>query len=336
MNFAATMCENGSMQRRIVFAIVAGVSMAGGFFACGLDEAGQSSDGGSDVTVSDVVSDVVSDKPLDVTPGCLTLDATACVDAAIPSDFFPVAFAPSAQAACPGKAGDYQDAQAYTTGAAYVPGSCTCGCTVSGSYSCAGALATGSHSGSCDNTATYDAGNAATCFPTTQSDNNLSVGPVPTKSGTIGCDASALTSGAVTVDAATMCKPNCTADFCGMAAPFARCIASTTNTTCPGPFQNKHTIAPAGSAKAQCDPCGCSVAPSADCTATVTPFKNNGDCGAGALPNITPNGTCQPLGGGNNALSFLYTPIVPDAACAPGPGSGTAVYSQSLTICCLP
>jgi hypothetical protein len=333
MNFAATMCENRAMRRRILFAIATGISFAVGFVACGLDESGVVSDGGSDVTVSDVVPDT----PLDVTPGCLTLDASACVDAAIPSDFFPVAFSPSAQASCPGKPGDYQDAQAYTTGAAYVPGSCTCGCTVSGTYSCAGALATGSHSGSCDNTATYDAGNTATCFPTTQSDNNLSVGPVPTKSGSVVCDASAGAMGAVTVDAATMCKPYCTADFCGISAPFSRCIASTTNTTCPGAFQDKHTIAPPGAAKAQCDPCTtCTVVSNGDCTATVTPFKNNADCGTGALPNITANGTCQTLGGGNNALSFLYTPTVPDASCTPGAGSGTAVYSQSLTICCLP
>lgn len=321
------------MRRRLVFAVGASLSFALGFVACGLDENGQGVDGGADVVT---IPDVISDKPLDVTPGCLTLDATACIDAAIPADFFPVAFSPSAQTACPGKAGDYQDAQAFVTGAKLVQGSCTCGCTTFGSYSCVGALATGSHSGACDNTTTYDAGNAATCFPTTQSDPNLSVGPVPTKSGSVVCDASATASGSVTFDAATMCTPNCSADFCGVAAPFARCIASTTNTTCPGPFTDKHTIGPQGSAIPKCDPCTCSVAPSADCTATVTPFKNNADCGANALPSITPNGTCQNLGAGNNAQSFLYVPVVPDASCTPGTGSGSAGYSQSLTICCLP
>src|SRR5947209_7445325 len=111
------------MRRRLVFAVGVGVSLSLGFIACGLDEDGRATDGGADVTLSDATPDT-KPKP-DALPGCDQIDATACVDAAVP-DGWKLALIGTGDLACPNtvdftKQG-YLDSLTPTSG-------CSCNCT---------------------------------------------------------------------------------------------------------------------------------------------------------------------------------------------------------------
>src|SRR5580765_7806453 len=162
MNFAATMCENRPMRRRIVFALGLGASIAGGFIACGIDEHGALQDGGgTDATTNDAPLDAPLDVPIDVPQACKTLDATACIDAAIP-DGWTLAVITAGDQLCPTTV-DYDKTTFLTNLDA---GSlCACSCTVSGSVDCSGTHEAGS-GGSCNDNSRwvlFNAGNDASC-----------------------------------------------------------------------------------------------------------------------------------------------------------------------------
>ena len=314
---------------------------AGAFAACGLDESGLvGAEGGVDVTVMDVPVDVPvdvpMDVPLDVPQACSTLDASACVDADLPDGWTYVAFA-TGDTACP--AGDYTKST-YLEKPTPEAGACSCTCTPSGTYSCAGTIAFGYGGGSCTNTKTsFDGGDDAACVVTGGNDPHLAVGPLPTPSGgTAACAPSATGTKAWSATDTTACTPGCTVDYCGLPGPFKRCVLSTTSTTCPAPFVAAAKVGPASAVAVTCAQCTCAGTPSGPCTATITPYGSN-DCTGTPYNDVAPDASCVNFGGGNNVPSFAYAPgPQPPPACslAGSSGTGSADFTQAATICCLP
>ena len=147
------------MRRGVVLAVFVVIPIAGAFVACGLDESGTAADGSVDVTTkdgaADVVSDVISDAPIDVPQACSTLDATACVDAGLPDGWTFAAVAPG-DTPCPSS--DYtQNVYIHDPVA---DGGCLCACTASGSFDCSGSVNAGTQPGCNGNKSfTFDAGN---------------------------------------------------------------------------------------------------------------------------------------------------------------------------------
>jgi len=328
MNFAATMCENGSMRRRLLFAIVAALSAAGGFVACGLDENGQASDGGMDAT-SDVVNDVPLDVPADVPQACSTLDASACVPLGLPDGGWTYALVAPSDTACP--AGVFKARTVYATNPTFEAGACSCGCTTSGSYSCAGTLTLSYMTGGCNKTETFDAGDEAGCFDTNQ-DPNIAISSLPSVSGTVVCDASTTTGAAYNAGAATACTPDCTVDYCGSTGAFHRCVvAPGASLACPSPFTVNAGPVMGSSVMASCGACGCIVGTPAACGATIQAYKNT----ACDMLLGTVSSTCT--GESAQVKSIYYTPSVPDASCSAASNAlGTIGVTQPVTVCCLP
>ena len=226
--------------------------------------------------------------------------------------------------------------QLYYTNPQAEAGACTCGCTATGSYSCAGLVHAGSQSGNCNGVTEWiEAGDTPGCYPTPKVDPNLSVGPPPVPSGAVVCDAGVTVNQLWSATEVTACTPACTADYCGLTT-FSRCVATTTGASCFGPFTQQRKIGPANAIAVTCSPCGCNVSPAA-CGATVEAFTS-ADCGAGTLGTIGADASCNNLGGGNNAASFRYAPTIPTPQCAVAGegGVGSASFAQFVTVCCMP
>jgi hypothetical protein len=331
------------MWRRVALVTMVLTSAAGIFVACGLDESGlESADASLDVGSSDTsFKDTSSDAPFDVVinPGCKTLDATACLDADVPDGWTLVGLATS-NTACPSN--DYSPAQ-YVDNLELEAGACSCTCTSSGSYSCAGSYtyAWGGGGGGCmqgTQDASFAAGDDASCVTFNGNDHHFEVygaNPTPTPVD-VGCDAS-LGGMGWTSDPVTTCTPSCAADYCHIAAPFMRCIISTTETTCPAPFVGSQStsvpaqIGPTGAVAVSCNGCGCSAGPQSGCDASFAAF---GSGGCTSFIHAVPLDDCQDWGG--NVNSFSYTPNDPPVACQPSGGGGKATFSTPITVCCLP
>lgn len=327
------------MRRRSVFAVLAGVSLAGGFVACGLDENGQADGGGVDATSGDAPIDVLLDVPIDVPQACKTLDASACIgDASVPDGWTLVVITPGDQI-CPVTT-DYDKTSFLTN--LQPQGICTCSCTVSGAVDCSGRLDAGSGGGCTDpNKHTiFDAGNDAMCVVTNWTDKNYQIQAPPTSTASLGCDASNGPAPGWSADAETFCTPKCTADYCNVGSTYKRCIVASQSLSCPpGPFSVAQPIfgVEAG-VVTQCTGCGCNVNPTGKCTATIQPF-NGTNCDT-AVDDASPaGGSCQQGNGSGanaNVNSFSYVPIVPDASCSTTGGTASAQFAGTVTVCCLP
>ena len=325
------------MRRRIVFALLVGLSIAGGFIACGLDEHGEASDGGIDATI-DAPSDVVIDAPIDVPQACKTLDATACSDADLPDGWTYTVV--TRNSICPTTV-DYQ-MNTYLTELA-PSGGCTCGCTTSGKVDCSGTLEAGSGS-NCDDSSKwflFDAGNDAACVTTNWGDPHYGVPGPPSSATGVTCDASVLTPSGWDASAVTTCTPQCTADYCAVGNTFKRCIISNGDQACIAPFTQKQLpIGVDAGITTSCTGCGCGINPIAQCTATIQPFSDP-SC-ATAIDAASPaNGTCYDTkvgGAPGQVKSFFYNPTVPTATCSPSAITGTASaqFASTVTVCCLP
>jgi len=325
------------MRRRFVFALVVGGTIGAGFVACGLDEHGEATDGGVDATSNDSPnSDALPDVPIDVPQACKTLDASACVDAAVP-DGWTLAVITAGDQLCPTTV-DY-DKTTFLTNLA--PQSlCNCGCAVSGAVDCSGTLEAGSGNPTCNEGAHWflvDAGNDAACFNTAWNDPHYAVPAPPTSTANVKCDASAPAPG-WTASTETSCTPKCTADFCGVGSTYQRCILSGQNLPCPAPFTKSQPVfgIEAG-VVTSCSGCACSV-DAGRCSAIIQPF-NNPNCDTANDDASTTNGTCltsTTTGGGGKVNSFSYLPVVPQATCTAGGGTPSAQFASSVTVCCLP
>ncbi len=304
--------------------------------ACGIDESGLLPDDASlgDSGDSSITDSGPADVPADIPQGCKTLNTSACIDADIPDGWTLVALATTPVTCTP----DY-DQQQYVHDLQLEAGSCACGCTSTGSYSCGGSVAFGSNCGpcsgvgSCSNKGTFDAGDDAGCVPTGFTNSpDIAIGPLPTPtSGSAGCDAS---TGAVgyTSSALTACVPKCTADYCNIGSAFKRCIIST-QPTCPAPFVNRDTMGSAGVVSATCDPCTCKTNPVGSCSASIT-YYGTTDCTTTAVGTSTAP-TCK--GTGQTSLgSFTYTPTDPTVSCAASAADGSVGFGSPITVCCMP
>lgn len=294
--------------------------------ACGLDESGLlpgdaslGGDGGS----SDVLEEPI---------GCQAVDASACIDAAIPANWSLIAFSASSTS-CPG---DF-DSKQFSDKLQLEAGACACGCTPSGSYSCSGSVQFGDNCGNCgggvggcSQNGTLDAGNAAACVPAFNQPDFGIAAPPSLSAGTASCDASVTGNQATTATAVTVCAPHCTADYCA-ASGFQRCIVSQTETQCPSPFLATDTIGDPSAVTVACG-CSCTAAPNGSCTASVVAYSGAG-C-TGNTTNVNVPG-CETTGGTGMA-SFRYTPTVPTVGCAPVQGDAGVAFNAPLTVCCLP
>lgn len=325
------------MRRRVVLALIASVTIACGFVACGLDEHGEATDGGSaDATSNDspIVNDAPIDVPIDVPQACKTLDATACVDAAVP-DGWTFAVITQGDQLCPTTI-DY-DKSTYLTNLA--PQSlCACTCAVSGTVDCSGLVEAGTQPG-CNGSKSlvFDAGNDAACINVNWGDPHYAVATPPTSTAKVSCDASAPAPG-WTASTETSCTPKCTADYCNVGSTYKRCIVSNQNLLCPAPFTVAQPVfgIEAG-VTTSCTGCGCTVT-SAKCGATIQPFNSN-SCDNAVDDASAANGTCNTTpgsGGSAQVNSIMYTPIVPAAGCSAAGGTPSAQFGSTITVCCLP
>lgn len=323
------------MRHRLVFAaLLVGPALAAAA-ACGLDENGLL---GPDASLESGTDVVIIDVSVDVPQGCQTLDVSACADAAAPSGWSYAAVV-LADAECPSVA---YEKTPLLFGPQVAPGGCACGCTVDGGYSCAGTLMAGSKNPNCNGAGTpapFDAGDDGNCFDPGWNDPHISITSLPTPSGSPTCNASETGDGGWTASAATTCTPACDAsDFCALAAPYHRCVVSTTSTTCPAPFTaGQALLGTAANVSVVCNACGCQVpAPTSGCDASVYAFTGD-QCSGGEAGPIPTNGTCVDTGGGHNINSFFYTPLPPPATCTPSDAGGSAsLQGGVLTVCCLP
>jgi hypothetical protein len=325
------------MRRRVVFAGLVGATLAGGFIACGIDENGQSSDGGLDATFDSPVIDSPLDVPIDVPQACKTLDATACIgDASVP-DGWTYTVITAGDMLCPTTL-DY-DKTNFLTGLA-PQGGCVCSCAASGTIDCSGTIEAGSQGGNCDGRWTFfDAGNDAACITTSWADPHYAVPTPPTSTAKAQCDASGTPPG-WTASTETSCTPKCTADYCNVGNTYKRCIITSQNLLCPAPFtQAQPTFGVEAGVVTSCSGCGCAIN-SGKCSATIVPF-NTTSCDT-ALADASPaNGVCNATGIGGSpgqVNSFMYTPTVPPVSCAPTAITGTssAQFAGTVTVCCLP
>jgi hypothetical protein len=330
----ATMCETLMMRRGLVLAVFVVLPVAGAFVACGLDEGGTASDASVDVTkdgAADVISDVIADVPIDVPQACATLDATACVDAALPSGWTYAAVA-DGDLTCPSN--DYAKNSYFAQ--PKPDAGCLCGCAASGTLNCSGSINAGTQA-NCNggNSFVFDAGNDAACIDTSWNDKHIAIGPLPAvKTTNAQCDASAPPPG-WTASAATACTPNCAADYCAATGAFQRCIVSTTSQACPAPFTKQAaSLGTAQQITTSCTGCTCAIKDT-PCAATIVAYQNTG-CSqaiAGAIPT---DGSCPPQLP-SNINSFSYQPSVPQPQCAvTAGGTASAGFTQSITVCCLP
>jgi len=329
--------------RAFFVAFSVGASLAAAA-ACGIDETGLVSDASTDATAPKdvVVADVPEpmDVQIDVPQACSTLDASACVDAALPSGWTYLVAA-QGDASCP--TGDYEDEVTYATAPVAAGNACTCTCTPSGSYSCAGAVSAGSGGATCNvETYVFDAGDDASCPDPRFNSPYVSVGPTPAPTSVdASCATNDTGSHAFTTSTATGCTPGCAADYCNVGDGFARCIVTTSQSptlqACPAPFTHGPiAVGAAGNVAVACSGCQCAASPAGPCTAAVTPYSSD-DCSGTAVTNgaIPADASCATATGVVD--SFLYVPTAPQATCVvTASGVGAARFSQSLTLCCLP
>jgi hypothetical protein len=326
------------MRRRVVFALIAGVSIAGGFVACGIDEQGEADDGGSDATSKDAptTNDAPLDVPIDVPQACKTLDATSCVgDASLPDGWTYAVITPGDQL-CPTTV-DYDKTDYLANLVAQGP--CLCTCAASGTIDCSGQLEAGS-GGTCNDMNkwfVFDAGNDAACINTNWGDPHFAVPAPPTSFANAQCDASAPAPG-WSASVETSCTPKCTADFCNVGNTYKRCIISAQSQLCPAPFTVPQPVfgIEAGVSTA-CTGCTCGV--SGKCSATIQAFNSN-SCNNAVSDAAPANGTCDMTGIGGSpgqVNSFTYVPSVPQPGCAiSASATPSAQFASTVTVCCLP
>ena len=305
-------------------------SGSAGMAACGLGEGGQLVVDGSvsDVAVADGPKDVVADVP----QACTTLDASACVDAALPSGW---TWAMGAPADLPCPFTDLVNRTVYIRDPQPAAGACACTCNGSGAFSCAGTI-TFKGTGGCNSSSTFDAGDTDACVavPGQWNDHHFSFGQLPNPSGAASCAPMQTIDPTTTSTPATICTPGCSVDYCGIDAGFRKCIQQAGNQTCPAPWSFGATVGPDSGVTVTCSACDCALDP-AVCTATVTAYANN-DC-TGMSGSVTPGAACnQPFNG--NPLSFSYVPVDPTPTCSVvDAGVATAqITSAPITVCCLP
>ncbi len=324
------------MRRRVVCTLIVGVSIAGGFIACGIDEQGEAGDGGADATSKDSpTNDAPLDAPIDVPQACNTLDATSCLDAAIPDGWTLAVVTPGDQI-CPTTV-DYAKTNFITNLAAQGP--CLCTCSASGSIDCSGHLEAGSGGACNDNNKwfAFDAGNDAACIDTNWGDPHYAIPSPPTSTANAQCDASA-PAPSWTASTATVCTPMCSADFCGVGNTYKRCIISSQNVSCPAPFTQVQPLygVEAGVA-ASCTGCTCAI--NSKCSALIEPFNSN-SCNNSVGDAAIADGACNQTtinGSPGQVNSFMYTPIVPAPSCViSASATPSAQFASTVTVCCLP
>ena len=330
------------MRRAVLLAGILGFfSAATVVVECGIDEGGlEPPDGAVDGTTGDVVVDSPTDVPLDVPQGCTTLDASACVDSGLPDGWSYVGVA-NMQATCPTTGYTQQE---YVDNLKLEAGACACGpCTTSGYYSCTPQLTVSTGGGPpCSSSATFDAGNDASCFDISSlsPDDHVQVilsTTFPTPVG-VGCDASVVGGQGYTADTVTACTPtSCTADYCGLPSPFRRCILSTTEKTCPAPFTGgAGVVGPTSAVHVACEACSCRFASSFGlCTGSTEAYSDT-KCSSGSDLGAATS-ACNKPSAGTNVGSIHYMPNVPIPGCAlTDGGTGTVDFTSSITVCCLP
>ena len=317
------------------------------FIACGIDESGTAPGDGStgpdvgldgpgpgDAGGDKVTKDVVSEPP----PSCTTLDITACASGGVPSGW--AAVVTTSNVSCPNNA-DY-------TPSSYVDnlgttGSCTCGCTPTGAYTCVGDVEYGQNCGSscnsytaCSNLGAFDAGDTTECVNIPNNSDFGIGGPPGLGTGTANCNASTTTSPTATSNPLTVCAPKCTADYCGVATGYSRCIWSATQTACPAPFTAAapETVGLAGDINVGSCGCTCAVSPSGACNASVDLYQQPGCDGGSSTKSMN---TCA-VTGATKYQSLKYNPTVPSVMCnaSAGPPPTAAFGSSAMTVCCLP
>lgn len=310
--------------------VACGLAMIGAD-ACGLDEVGLMPD---DASVDGTRSDASADVAADTIQSCVTLDASACVDASVPDGWTLIAYAPTA-ATCP----TAFNTHAYARNPTLEAGACACTCSASGSYSCGGSLAYGSSCGNCggglngcSSKGTATLGADGGCVPSSFNSPDIAFGSLPTAAAVnVGCDAGLVGNQPYNTQPATVCAPQCAADYCGSLGSLKKCIISN-QPTCPPPFAPIDTIGAPGDVKVSCTACTCTTSQGGDCNGTLAYYGNSTSCG-GTPQSATANSCHQT--GGTSVGSFSYTVTPPTVACTASEGEGGAAFNAPMTVCCL-
>ena len=285
---------------------------------------------------ADASKDVVNELP----QSCTTLDVSACADSGIPDGWEPVVTA--SNPGCPTTV-DYDQPDGYV-GNLGSTGSCTCGCTPTGFFSCEGQFQYADNCGNCGGgiagcgtPTTVDAGGDASCFVTGNSQADLAVtGTLNAKQNGVGCDASTTSTLAPTSSPVTVCLPHCTADYCGVGSVYQRCIWSATQTTCPAPWSKQSTIGRSSDISVGCG-CSCTPFKVGFCSATIDYYEGTSSAAltcstvASGVFNTLPN--CEH--GGSNVVSFYYNPSPPTVSCDASAAAPTVGFNSPTTVCCL-
>ncbi len=336
------------------------LSACAGVAACALDEGGTgTSDGGPDANVLDSpvdqTVDVQPDVPQlpDVTNDVMNdlnaPDASEAGDASDSSDVADVVTTCEIDASCvsaiPADAGwtllgisTDGGACALQSGtlladAQVAPGACACGCTTSGTPTCAAPTFAGYTDPNCATLATDGSVSNGGCVDVGDlvADAGLAVTP-PAVSG-VTCDASVTGNGAAVAQSFGTCTATaCTDDYCGMRSKgFRLCIAHDSPvSTCPTGFPVR--IDAVASADVVCNGCTCTMKNPA-CTGTVSNYGATA-CDGGAITTFAAS-TCSPLTSETLSISYASdTPPTP--TCSASQGSGSVQTLGSTVVCCTP
>lgn len=302
---------------------LAALATACGLSMSGLQQLGPEEDAGSDVsTTADASGSFdgqgAAEAHAEATaPACKTLDA-ACLGA-VPAGWHPVGIG---DAGCPAEF----DAQTLLVNPRLGNGGCGCGpCQVVGSYTCGAVSVSG---GDTCMDPTLVVAQPGMC---TRASAQHIEGYPPAVLGSVSCFSASDAGSGVTTDPLTLCRPACSADYCGL--PL-RCIVSDGDHACPAGFK---PYAKAGTgADPHCAPCSCEAGAPGPCTGTVTVY-DNATCTGGGMQATYGLGTCSQFSTSSNYLSVLAQPLAPLVGCspaAPTPGTGDAGLTGIETICC--
>ena len=281
--------------------------------------------------------------------GCTT---ASCVNADVPSGWTIVAAAVGAKTPCPGDGGQFEQ-EDLAANPRVEPGSCACGCSVSGRWTCG--------EGEVDYGATYCHATTlgipvAGCygpnyFSFDGGSGAMFAGPPALEAiddaGSLAqCTPSTVGDAAVQTDPVRVCRPrDCGEDTCALTAQgFSMCIEHGGAVACPSGFAplggTNGQVGSAASASATCNACSCVIDEAGTSTMQASIYTNPTCDDAGYVQDIA---GCVVLDASvaPKIQSFHYA-----GQCTPGgtltcspkkadPG-GDASITATATVCCLP
>lgn len=295
------------------------------------DDSGAPLDDGS-------IGPLLKDVSVEVTDACGTVN---CFD--VPAGFSLVAYDATKRDACPDGYGSSSDVVAGPT---IKSGACTCGCSMTTTPSCDGAVVAKQDtigSGLCENTGlTFPPGCATTGFlgPFSAGVEHRFTPPAPS-GGTCNASASKDAAKVAYASEGRVCQasvlPKCGDKVCPAVPPagFALCVAHADDVACPADFPTKQVVG--SSAGFSCGGgCSCNVS-ARGCTGHFN-YYASADCSGTAGNSVVVNDTCvSSAHNGDSYGSHQYVPDAPtEAACNTNGSSAPSAPTlfDALTVCC--